>query len=496
MAIAGYLMVTAELLDVPVERATRMVALGLLRSAVAAWERLIDPADDDALHDFRVAVRRLRSWVRAFRPELDSSVPGTARRRLKRVVRATGAARDLEVELDWLHEEEEETVDPRRRRGIAQLRARLEREQEAAEQMLRRAVARDFRRAADRLEESLQAYTVTIRVDDDIAARLRPMALDAARAVRRAAETLRSRLREIPSKGDQPVAERPVVHRARIAAKRLRYLLEPFAQQVAGAERVIQRLTQLQDTIGKMLDAGLLLQDVVAEGESASMSEDSRLGLAELAARLRKREAEGRAALQREWLGADVSEFFESVHAIAADLASRAPRDEEIERKYLLRSVPPHARRAPAQEIEQGYIPGDRIAERLRRVQHDDGRRLYRTIKLGSGLVRGEVEEETTAQVFDTMWPLTEGRRVHKRRYRVADGEWVWEIDEFLDRDLVVAEVELPDRDVKVDPPAWLAAYILRDVTGEPEYENLTLATAGSRSPSQRSTESTTRASA
>lgn len=492
-------MVTAELLDLPVERATRVVALGLLRSAVAARERLIDPADDDALHDVRVAVRRLRSWVRAFRSELESSVPGKARRRLKRIVRATGAARDLEVELDSLHEEEE-TVDPQRRRGIAQLRVRLEREQEAAEQVLRRAVARDFRRVAEGLEASLAEYTVTMRVDDDMA-RPRPMALVAAHAVREAGETLRGRLREVASVADQvpeeqSLAEQPTVHRARIVAKRLRYLLEPFARQVARVEPVIERLTRLQDTIGEMLDARLLLREVVAEGESVSMSEDSRLGLAELAARPRTREAEGRAALQREWLGADVSEFFDSVYAIAADLASRAPRDEEIERKYLLRSLPAHARRAPAQEIEQGYIPGDRIVERLRRVQHDDGRRLYRTIKLGSGLVRGEVEEETTAQVFDAMWPLTEGRRVHKRRYRVADGEWVWEIDEYLDRDLVVAEVELPDRDVKVDPPAWLARSIVRDVTGESEYENLTLATAGSRSPPERSTESAARASA
>jgi adenylate cyclase len=97
-------------------------------------------------------------------------------------------------------------------------------------------------------------------------------------------------------------------------------------------------------------------------------------------------------------------------------------------------------------------------------------------VKAGAGVSRTELEDETTQHVFDTMWPLTEGRRVHKRRYAVADGPHVWEIDEFTDRDLVLAEVELPDADTIVEPPEWLAPYVVREVTGEPEYLNLNLA--------------------
>jgi CYTH domain-containing protein len=52
----------------------------------------------------------------------------------------------------------------------------------------------------------------------------------------------------------------------------------------------------------------------------------------------------------------------------------------------------------------------------------------------------------------------------------------VWEIDEFIDRELVVAEIELPVEDMPVHPPAWLAPHIVREVTGDIEYLNASVA--------------------
>jgi CYTH domain-containing protein len=74
------------------------------------------------------------------------------------------------------------------------------------------------------------------------------------------------------------------------------------------------------------------------------------------------------------------------------------------------------------------------------------------------------------------MWPLTKGKRVRKRRYRLADAGQVWEIDEFLDRRLVLAEIELTSARDTVSIPDWLARCVVREVTGEPEYLNHTLA--------------------
>jgi CYTH domain-containing protein len=97
-------------------------------------------------------------------------------------------------------------------------------------------------------------------------------------------------------------------------------------------------------------------------------------------------------------------------------------------------------------------------------------------VKLGSGVSRVEVEEACTRELFDGLWPLTRERRVRKRRYRVPDGALVWEVDEFTDRPLVLAEVELPAVDAAAEPPSWLAPYVVREVTDEAEYLNANLA--------------------
>ena len=149
----------------------------------------------------------------------------------------------------------------------------------------------------------------------------------------------------------------------------------------------------------------------------------------------------------------------------------------EIERKYLLRGQPPRTVGAPSLEIDQGYIPGERIRERIRRTRAANDTRYYRTIKMGSGVQRIEIEEEATEGFFQAVWPLTVGRRVRKRRYFVDRDGLLWEIDEFLDRpSLWLAELELSHADQTVEIPEWLAPFVEREVTDDPSYTNRALA--------------------
>ncbi len=150
----------------------------------------------------------------------------------------------------------------------------------------------------------------------------------------------------------------------------------------------------------------------------------------------------------------------------------------EIERKYLLRGMPvmPDLPGRRTLTVDQGYIPGERIKERLRRVEENGREKWYRTVKLGKGLARHEFEDETNGEIFLAMWPLTQGRRLRKRRHVVPDGHLFWEIDEFLDRQLVLAEIELPAIDAVVTIPDWLHDVLDREVTGETPYMNSTLA--------------------
>ncbi|MEN9508115.1 MAG: hypothetical protein RLZZ621_678 [Gemmatimonadota bacterium] len=156
----------------------------------------------------------------------------------------------------------------------------------------------------------------------------------------------------------------------------------------------------------------------------------------------------------------------------------------EIERKFLLRSCPPVAAATPPLVVEQGWIPGTAIHERLRRTVSPDGAvTFWRTIKLGRGVTRVEVEEAVPSALFDALWALTRDARVRKRRHVVPDGALRWEIDVFTDRDLVVAEIELEHADASVEFPDWLAPYVEREVTGDPAFLNYTLARPDPLSP-------------
>lgn len=160
--------------------------------------------------------------------------------------------------------------------------------------------------------------------------------------------------------------------------------------------------------------------------------------------------------------------------------------DREVERVYLLDRMPEVRADAEVWQIEQGYLLPDGQGSpelptegRIRRIELPGGEiQWVHTIKKGLGLVREEREREISESEFQQLWPATRGRRIRKLRTRVAEGSLVWELDRFLDIELVLAEVELPDLRTQVEPPAWLKPRVVREVTEEPAYRNYALARA------------------
>jgi hypothetical protein len=64
----------------------------------------------------------------------------------------------------------------------------------------------------------------------------------------------------------------------------------------------------------------------------------------------------------------------------------------EIERKWLLSALPPLVAGVPPAEFAQGYLPGEVLIERVRRETRFGDTRWMRTVKLGRGISRIEVE--------------------------------------------------------------------------------------------------------
>ena len=149
----------------------------------------------------------------------------------------------------------------------------------------------------------------------------------------------------------------------------------------------------------------------------------------------------------------------------------------EVERKYLLAAPPEGLDTHESGRLEQGYLALDPAGAEVR-VRRKGAKHML-TVKTGAGLARGEEEVALDAADFDRLWPLTEGRRVEKERFRLGGGGNGVELDVYrgaLDG-LVVAEIEFDSdkESEEFDPPAWLG----REVTGDERFANQRLAVQG-----------------
>lgn len=244
---------SVSLLALPAEQASAKYLRRLCKQADAACARLVDPDDTEALHDFRVAIRRSRSWVGAYHLYLPLNKP--LRRRLRDLARRTNAARDAEVSMAGL----QGLAAPLRtsqRAGLRWMLERLEQDRQQAYADILKHVPATWPALGRDLRHRLRGHkTVSAPAFSHIAFEL---------AAAAAAE-LAQRLRAIG--GEQDVE---AMHQARIAAKRLRYLLEPFRDAVPGARDAVAGLTTLQDALGALHDGHVLQQRLAEAAEEAA----------------------------------------------------------------------------------------------------------------------------------------------------------------------------------------------------------------------------------
>jgi CYTH domain-containing protein len=154
------------------------------------------------------------------------------------------------------------------------------------------------------------------------------------------------------------------------------------------------------------------------------------------------------------------------------------PSGVEIERKFLVVQPPPDLDMYPSSRIDQGYlaITDEGVEVRIRNY----GGRSFLTVKSGGGEVRLEEEIEIDERRFRSLWPLTDGRRICKRRYVIpAEAGARIELDLYDGAlsGLVTAEVEFDSEAAAAafTAPPWLG----REITNEPGYKNQRLAVRG-----------------
>ena len=194
-----------SLLEVSAHEGARRVALGYLDQAAAAADRLAGEHADDALHDFRVGMRRLRACARAYDSVLGEEVGTKLRRRLKRVASATNPGRDAEVQLDWVLTvgDTEGAVE---KHGVLWLAERLRAQKDAAYDHVRQELIAEFGKLEGRLRKGLSTYVIHHEVGKRSDGPR--FGVVAAKAIERSLVELRADLVEVKAIEDERIAHR------------------------------------------------------------------------------------------------------------------------------------------------------------------------------------------------------------------------------------------------------------------------------------------------
>ena len=143
----------------------------------------------------------------------------------------------------------------------------------------------------------------------------------------------------------------------------------------------------------------------------------------------------------------------------------------EIERKYLIETIPFNLENYPQQKIVQGYLSTNPVV-RIRRSNDE-----YILTYKGKGLmVREEYNLPLTAEAFEHMIPKCDGHVIEKTRYLIPYMEkYTIELDVFHNdlSPLTLAEVEFTSEE---DANSFIAPdWFGEDVTFSSKYHNSNL---------------------
>jgi CYTH domain-containing protein len=149
----------------------------------------------------------------------------------------------------------------------------------------------------------------------------------------------------------------------------------------------------------------------------------------------------------------------------------------EIERKYLLKTIPEHLEQYESKKIAQGYLCTSPVV-RIRRSNDD----YYLTYK-GEGLmVREEYNLPLTREAYEHLLPKIDGLLIAKTRYLIPlSGGLTAELDLFEGELAPLALVEV-EFETEADANAFTAPdWFGEDVTNSGKYHNSYLSQNGLR---------------
>ncbi|RFU44494.1 CHAD domain-containing protein [Paraburkholderia sp. DHOC27] len=224
-------------------------ATPLIEVAVAHAAALQENADAEVLHKLRVALRRLRSLLWAYRPLLDKALDDRQRNLLKGLAQAAGQTRDWDILIGLLCELGDDKA------PLDKLRAaRVEASNKSRAILSHAAIG-------SQLDDALRSAQATL----DISRRNTSLKQFAKKRLRSAEKSLRKRMRRA-SHGSRSNYE--AYHEVRKAGKKMRYLLDFFEPMLARKHhKSVKKLKRIQKRFGALNDV-VASEGLLAENRS------------------------------------------------------------------------------------------------------------------------------------------------------------------------------------------------------------------------------------
>ena len=210
--------------------------------------------DDEALHDMRVALRRLRSTLEncitlqgsALRKDIAKEMR-LERGRLGKIGDALGAVRDFDVLAQYLEDYQSSLAETAPRAGLERFGKYLHERREQNFAPMQKAIERANRPRKQREEFARWAHSLAGVREPDVALS------DAAKQV------LALRVDEALAMGHVlQSSDEEEQHNLRKSLRRLRYTLEAFAPAFTKPKPLVKNLVAMQDELGEMQDRSVL----------------------------------------------------------------------------------------------------------------------------------------------------------------------------------------------------------------------------------------------
>jgi len=261
----------------PIDTALERLLLAKRKEVDRECERFVRVGDPESLHDLRVAMRRLHSLFIGFNPcfKADTSQAES----LHALFQETNHARDLEVTLALLD---------RYQLALPWLKNQWQCEIDIEYQRLRQHLPSGWWPLSTQFETAKTLFTEPLPEES--------IGSYAAKHTRSMKKKLFMQVKLVCTKWDDKRA-----HKLRIRGKRIRYLLEPFAEEQPQIGQAVNQLKRFQDLLGEYHDLVVLRQRLKRLQHGSPLSHYNALSLARR--QLKQVQQDLRHRIRNEYLG-------------------------------------------------------------------------------------------------------------------------------------------------------------------------------------------------